>query len=117
MRWPWVSRELYERVYVSDEEWQDAYDKLQADANTRYDALLAKYHALRLQGATAAEPRQPVEAKEPDAVHWAIMQRAGNNRALSGYLSGWAQTQRRDDVPDGEIIERISNWHNANDDE
>ena len=79
--------------------------------------LLDKYHALKMQGAVSVEPRQPVEAKEPDAVHWAIMQRAGNNRALSGYLSGWAQTQRQANVEDSAIIERISNWHNANDDE
>ena len=114
MRWPWVSRGMHEAVlavYANALEWERNQSKAE------YVALMAQYHALKLRGATATEPRQPVEAKEPDAVHWAIMQRAGNNRALSGYLSGWAQTQRQANVADGEIIERITTWHNANDDE
>ena len=82
MRWPWVSRELYEDAVGN----VDRFARLIDQDSVRYDALLDKYHALKMQGAVSVEPRQPVEAKEPDAVHWAIMQRAGNNRALSGYL-------------------------------
>lgn len=87
MKLPWVSRrafteleEQYVRLLVKTGKaetretdadfWREAYEGLLI----RYDALLEKYHALRVAGANPPEPVTPVIAiPEPDIPPNAVM--------------------------------------------
>jgi len=60
MRLPWVSREQYEYAVEIGKKW----GTVAANAFDRYDALLEKYHTLRLAGA-APEPAGDTEPWEP----------------------------------------------------
>lgn len=111
MRLPWVSRAQYDLLQHN---YERLYQLRHEDA--RFDALLDKYHSLRLQGANPVEAPKPQQPKEPDAVQYAISNRAGSNVGLRFHLSKWAAEQRFQKVEDGEIIDRINNWHSESDD-
>ncbi len=116
MRWPWVSRAHYALLEHNYREiLRMVHDRQQTD--TRYDALLDKYHALRLQGANAAPIFQPVIAKEPSAIDFAINEKAGSNHRLKLYLTGYAARERAANTGDADIVDRISNWTNGDSDE
>lgn len=85
-------------------------------AEARYDALLDKYHSLKLQGANPSPASQSVIAKELSPVDWAIQEKAGSNHRLRLYLTGWAAKQSAANVEPEQIIDRISNWHDESDD-
>lgn len=117
MKWPWVSREMLESVTAVANKCLDDERRLYDDLSVRYGELLKMYHALKLQGAVSTESHKPVEAKEPDAVQYAIADKAQRNHALKLYLTGWAAKQRQLQVADSEIVERLTNWQSASDDE
>lgn len=81
MRLPFVSRAHYELLQHNYGEMRGLYDHLvktfedciklseiKYHERERYEALLDKYHALKLQGATITEPHAPIERKEQDEV-------------------------------------------------
>jgi hypothetical protein len=120
MRWPWVSRELLDTFLASRGEEMRVVNRLQNQielGHARYDLLLDKYHALKLQGATVTAPRPTVEPREPDAVQYAINEKAGSNHALRFHLTGYAAGERAKRVEDGVIIDAITNWRSEGDDD
>ena len=86
------------------------------DTQKRYDDLLEKYHALRTAGANPEVSKPVVETREPDAVQYAISQRAGSNHALRLYLTGWAAKQRAANMDSSEIVNSIIEWQSDTDD-
>lgn len=113
MRWPWVSRELADMACA---QVRDYAARLQM-VTRNYDALLEKYHALKMQGATFSEPTRVVEQKRPDPVQDAITEKSGNRHGLKLHLTGWAAKQRALNVEDDKIINAITNWRSESDDE
>jgi hypothetical protein len=109
MRWPWVSREMYDNLFT-------ALQAQQRGSSAAYNLLLDRYHALKLQGAVSPEPRQPVEAKEPDPIQYAINDKAGTNPALRFHLTRWAASEKQKNVSPEKIIDRINNWQSESDD-
>lgn len=120
MRWPWVRRG---DVVAATTAALAAHDRLDAvlGENERLISLLnstmERYHELRLVGGNPTEPQRTVEAKEPDAVQYAINEKAGSNTALRFHLTRWAARERLNNVEPAQIIERLTNWHDSGDDD
>jgi dihydrodipicolinate synthase/N-acetylneuraminate lyase len=77
---------------------------------SRYDALLEKYHALKLQGGGEAVVRAPLPAASPDEVAQAIALKAGTDPALRRHLEQYAKAQRLKRTADSDIVDSILNW-------
>lgn len=77
----------------------------------RFDALLEKYHALKLAGAGESAPAtKPLQRSAPDPVAEVIADRAGPNPRLRTQLTLFAASERRNGVPDLEIAKQILHW-------
>lgn len=113
MRLPWVSRAAFD---LSQHNNAQLHLLVKEHADARYDNLLSKYHALRLQGANVPEPKPAVIAKEPSMLDMAITEKAGGNHRLRLHLTRWAAEQRQARVDDGEIMERVTTWSTDTDD-
>lgn len=109
MKWPWVSRELYERA-----SWDAAMHRegvtlaagQYATLSTRYADLLEKYHALKLLGAEVPAPRLVPEKREPDPVVLAV-NAAGRSPAVRSLMLQQAKRDRAAGMEDTEIVDRI----------
>lgn len=102
MRLP-VSAQIVE-VLVAD--FQRRVDKLHDDldaSRAQYEALLAKYHDLRVQG--AAPPAQVERAMDP--VTQAIIARSRNNPLLHRHYQTYVAEQRAMGLDEGEIAQAI----------
>lgn len=107
MRFPLVSRWTLERI---DAELADAKAEHRR-LSDRYDALLEKYHSLRVVGQVPSEPVRMAEPVEPSAVDEAITAKAGRNPALRRYLTQWAASERgKDGVTDESLAHAILHW-------
>lgn len=74
----------------------------------RYDALLDKYHALKVSGATIPEPVRPVERKEPDALVQTInVLSAGKPGLRAMMMKQLAQDRANPLLDDADILQRI----------
>lgn len=104
MSLPWVSRESYDMlIALHNATAQDLTASFE-----RFDALLEKYHALKLAGASVPEPKaEPQPPKEPDPVTSAIIARAGKSQALRKHYYEFVNEQRKEGVPDDEIAHAI----------
>lgn len=106
MRSPFVMRETLDQVQAEVRHLQESVTQRSAD----YQTLLDKYVAL-------AERREPdkvvVPERSRDQVIEAILHKSGTNGQLRSHLSAWAQTQRRNQVPDPEIIQHILIWQTS----
>lgn len=107
LRWPWVARWVYDSV-------QDDLSVVRSDLQTeiaswriRYEALLDKYHALKLSGASVPEPTPTLLIPAFDPVLAAITAKAGPDRKLRAMMSREAIQSRAAGVPDIEIIQAI----------
>lgn len=77
----------------------------------RFDALLEKYHALKLAG--AGEPvtaPTPLERTKPSAVDEVIGSVAGSNSRLRKQLKDYVVQQRFAGSDDKEIAHALLNW-------
>lgn len=127
MKWPWVSRARLAEVEAALAHQRQAFlDTLslaqaikdgcvreaatataRADgAEKRCDALLEKYHALKLMGAEAPAPRVVLEKREPDPVVLAV-NAAGRSPAVRSLMLQQAKRDRAAGMDDTEIIDRI----------
>lgn len=112
MRWPLVSRGTLD---LATEELQRA--------ETRYSLLMTAYGDLsgRLFATLSEAAKKPEPVTLPtrtrDQVIDAIMARSGNNGQIRAHLAAWAQTQRRNRVPDDTIIESILVWASPDEDD
>jgi len=115
-----VSRRRYESLVAQNQRNLDRLDSVLGENErllTMVNGLFEKYHALRTTGANPVPEPRTVEAKEPDAVQWAINERAGGNTALRAHLTRWAERERRNNMEPEQIIQRLTVWHTESDDE
>ena len=110
-RWPWVSRTAWD---FAAQECADLQRRVQAQAEDarveriRYDALLDKYHALKLVGAAVpVTPSPPREPREHDPIAAAIYARAGGDRRLIRAMGQFAKDQRTMGAGIEEILTQI----------
>lgn len=130
MRWPWVSRREHERqcqsrYSSSNAAFAQVVDGLRGqllDERKRYDALLDKYHALKLQGAVVVEPPMPpviVAAAPADPVREKIREQVRANpgiTGLGGYLSDYARELRDErNMAPAQIVEALGKWESSED--
>ena len=101
---------------------RSAYDLLRDDlakAEARESHWVERHDALLLQYTTMASRAVPDPVKIPertkDEVIEAIHARAGTNGQVRACLATWAMQQRRNKVPDDQIITGIMVW--ASDDD
>ncbi len=125
MTWPLAWRSEVERAY--DEGVRDSDDRYRGiignsnalsehngalaqmlnAATERYDKLLDKYHALRVQGANATPELTPIVTRPPDPVTQAILSQAGSNTLLRKHFSDFVAEQRASGVPEADIAASI----------
>ena len=111
---PFVSRWTVERI---DQELADAKAENRR-LSDRYDALLEKYHSLRVTGAVPVEPVRLPEPEEPSAIDEAINAKAGRNPGLRRYLTQWAASERqKDGVTDESLAHAILHWDDGSSDD
>lgn len=113
IQWPWVSRELYESVRQSRDNWKQLHEMLHpllAVKDERYDLLLDKY-------TEALRPKQPdpITRQEPDAITKAITEVAGSNGKLRSLMGRQAIQDKLMGMRDDEIISHI--YAGINDDD
>lgn len=102
-----------ERRALDAEVSRDTAWKLVATAQTMWQDLFDKYHALRLAGASIPEPApvvQPVPRRENDRVTEVIADIAESNAKLRTRLHAFARKQRAENVDDDAIIQQLFNW-------
>lgn len=111
MKLPWVSRSEYDLAIVQLNAARTAgeqYAAWWAGVAARYDDLLAKYHMLKLQGATAPEPQRAVESAPRDPVMEAVnVACAGKDAKVRAAMLTQVKRDRTAKMPDAEIILRI----------
>lgn len=117
MRWPWVSREAFnilERRRVDAEErirpLHEHYGAMLTREQARYDALLDKYHALRVAGANPREPDRiiPPPKQPPRPIMHAI--RAISPRDDAAYFANlklYRDNEEKADADPEQFAERI----------
>lgn len=103
MKWPWVSRGVYEITQALVIQEHNAAMNIQI----RFDALLEKYHTLKVSGASVPEPAPTLHRPEFDAVQAAITAKAGPEKRLRAMMSREAMQSRAAGIPDIEIIQAI----------
>ncbi len=105
MSLPWVSREAFDAL---DKAWHELHF---ADLQ-RYDALLEKYHALKLQGAFIPEPavqHTPRGPEPKDELKALIAAQAGTDLRRRGMMLRQLRQDRADGVSPEEIRRSIEN--------
>lgn len=125
MKWPFVSRARYENAVDKATEFvRSAADRefrlhaLLDKKDQRYDDLLAKYHALKLQGASEPPP-VPVAAQPAplSPISKAIRDQIRANPdmpGLSSYLLKYAAELRvTERLTDEQIVKRLGQWESS----
>lgn len=125
MRWLWVSREMYdaairshreslqehaetlEHIQIKSDAFQAAHERVVAVAEQRYNDLLARYHMLKLQGATVVESAPVREAPKADPVSAALAVACRGNEALLREQRRAVERDRAAGLSDEEIARRI----------
>lgn len=107
MTWPWISRAVYMARHKEFLREREAHHTEMRDWAVRYDSLLEKYHALKLQGASIPEPTKTLERPEFDPVMAAITAKAGPDRRLRAQMSAEVMRSRQAGIDDVEIIRAI----------
>ncbi len=128
-------RSLYERAFARTngdaarfatalDRIVDANAKLADQAEARYGDLLAKYHALKLQGGAIPEPPiipAAVERAEPSEITKVIREQcetAGGriDNALARHLRSYAKQLKRAGKTDDEIVGALVTWQTSESD-
>lgn len=103
---PWVARSTVDVL-------QREIARLSMSVNSRhadYIALLDKYTALAAQ---KTPEKAVIPDRTRDEVIDAILQKSGTNGQLRQHLSAWAREQRRQHIPDDEIVQHILIWDSS----
>lgn len=113
-RWPWVSRThhaaaLRDHVALNDlfREAKVIAQHSEREAWRRYDDLFARYHMLKLQGATIPEPARTAQAPKVDPVLVAINAACARHPELRPAMLRQVAIDRAADLTDERIILRI----------
>ena len=114
MRLPFVSRALLDESLSRETHWEVLWGQSVA----REAAWAERYERLADKLANFAKPPEPTKLPERsrDDVIDAIIAKSGNNGQIRTHLSAWAMKQRREQVPDAEIIAQVQNWSSPDED-
>lgn len=108
MKWPWVARAVYEDAVQAVAVMRTREVML----TNRYDALLDRYHALKLAGATP-EPTPaevvPVPPRVEDEARTLISEVCGNNYAKRSMMLKQLAMDRADGKDEDAILSAIRN--------
>ena len=97
-------------MFVTRAVYEDAIRQRDA-ALARYDALLEKYHALRLAGQAVPEPAPaPLPERERDPIADVIGVVAGSNATLRRQLVAHARRKRAEGEDETDIVHGLLNW-------
>lgn len=128
MPWPWVRRADYEAAcreirglearvvewrtaaQAADARFQDYVERhlaFYSRSVAQYDALLEKYHALKVKGAAPETAIPVLETKAYDPIADAITRKAGANLQLRGLMGRRATREQAAGVPVMTIVEHI----------
>lgn len=108
MKLPWVSREALDYAKQEAREWSRLCSDMNArevETSRRYDALLEKYHALKVAGAAA--PPAPAQPREVDAVTQAIIAMSRGRPLLYQHYATYVTKARALGVDDETIAKAI----------
>lgn len=84
--------------------------RLLEEERTRYTDLLDKYHALKLQGASAVTIPQGLERRKDDPIMDAISLAAGTDQERRRYLGNWVKQERMKGREQEAIVHDLLNW-------
>ena len=104
MRCPWVARSTLDATYSALTDLR----AINAQAFARYDALLAKYHAL-IERPTGPAPTA-LEPRKADPVAETIALVGGSNGRTRRALGAWAKEQRLAGVDTQSIVDGLMHW-------
>lgn len=111
MKWPLVSRAALEiaeaQLVASREANRQVLEMWAAEAN-RHAALLEKYHALKLSGASLPEPERTIAPRVVDPIQAAI-NKASTGKDPKVRAAMWRQVEidRKAGLKDDEIVVRV----------
>lgn len=117
-RWPWVSRRAFDVVVAERERERDEFvrgvnlDHARWMESLRtwkaaYDDLMARYHMLKLQGATIVEPAPVRERPKSDPVKAALAVASRGNPTLLREQTRAVERDRAAGLSDDDIARRI----------
>lgn len=120
MRWPLVSRALYEELGVKYREavrmdnasWWAMRDELAVERH-RYDDLLGKYHELANPASATPPPAPQAPHQERSLTAEIIRQQAKGDPRLAAYLKGFAKQLKDDGKDDEEIAMELTQWYST----
>jgi hypothetical protein len=112
MRWPFVPKRCYDDLQAK---YADARSDL-AQGRDREAYLMNVILDMRMSGGTVARVAASSSLRvvpQRSAIQQAIDENpiASSNPRLRRHLATWAEQQRREDVDEAEIVERIRGWH------
>lgn len=129
MRWPLVSRDAYdlavsqlarEQAHCRDLDarfttlWADSADKV---SRATYEALLEKYHALKVVGAAPPEPPRVMVERPANPIMDAVSLAGGNDMERRAFLGSWATQQRLAGTNEDDIVHQLLNWKSVDEDD
>lgn len=101
MRFPFVSRDRYEREAI-------AWERTVQNWERRYDGLFEKYQALKVMGATEPDARQTLPPREVDPVVKAITEACiGKPAGIRNLMLRQVMRDRSQGLDEEEILKRI----------
>ena len=108
MRWPWVSRLVFDVVSQERDRWMGIATEMQQ-----------QMLAMKREGFTAAPKPLPQASPKASPSDEAIAMRAGSNGMLRAHLTRWRDKERSlPDAPDeNKLAERILRWTDPDGDE
>lgn len=120
MRLPWVARAHFDLLRHNYDEARHLHASmcvLYEGATSRFDNLLEKYHALKLQGATITEPQVQREKKEIDELTQAVLNKcAGKSPQIRAMMLKQLNDDRNNPLLEEiDILRRIENGFTADD--
>lgn len=106
------------------EDWSKVAADARADADhanrlhelerRRFDDLLTRYDALRVQGAVPKQDLVPLAPKPPDIVTQSILRKAGSSAQLRKHYFDYVNEQRAQGIADPEIAQAIVQGESLN---
>lgn len=111
MRLPFVARDLYDAEVARTAHLEQRL----ADLMDAYTAMHERLLDALTQATKVKEPPKLPERTRDEVID-AILVRSNGNGLMRQHLAMWAMQQRRQQVPDEQILDRINNWESEDED-
>jgi len=128
LNFPFVSRATHDRELADLKRLLERAEEAQRDSHQaaldamrlhemerrRFDDLLTRYDALRVQGAVPKQDLVPLASKPPDIVTQSILRKAGSSAQLRKHYFDYVNEQRAQGVADPAIAQAILQGESLN---